>query len=64
MQKKYLKILTGLLAIILTLVGYTVSSQDDRQNLEVAFLDVGQGDAILIKTPYEQNILIDEITLS
>lgn len=27
--------------------------------LEVVFMDVGQGDASLIKTPYNQNILID-----
>lgn len=29
------------------------------ENLEVDFLNVGQGDSILIKTPYGQNILID-----
>ena len=29
------------------------------KQLEINFLDVGQGDAALIKTPYGQNILID-----
>ncbi|MCX6800220.1 MAG: MBL fold metallo-hydrolase, partial [Candidatus Falkowbacteria bacterium] len=28
-------------------------------NLKVSFLDIGQGDAILIQTPFNQNILID-----
>jgi competence protein ComEC len=59
MEKKIFKILGSLLLIIFLLLGFTVYSQKDRQNLEVDFLDVGQGDAILIKTPYEQNILID-----
>jgi len=31
----------------------------NSDELKVAFLDVGQGDAVLIKTPYGQNILID-----
>ncbi len=30
-----------------------------KNNLEVIFLDVGQADATLIKTPFNQNILID-----
>ncbi|MFA5317995.1 MAG: MBL fold metallo-hydrolase [Patescibacteria group bacterium] len=30
-----------------------------ERNLRVNFLDVGQGDAVLIQTPYDQNILID-----
>ncbi len=30
-----------------------------EKNLRVNFLDVGQGDSILIQTPYDQNILID-----
>ncbi|HDQ22846.1 MAG TPA: MBL fold metallo-hydrolase [Candidatus Uhrbacteria bacterium] len=57
--KKLFKLLSGLLLIFFFLIGLTVNLQKDRQNLEVVFLDVGQGDAILIKTPYEQNILID-----
>lgn len=34
-------------------------ASSDRPSLEVVFLDVGQGDASLIRTPYGQNILID-----
>jgi competence protein ComEC len=57
--KKFFKYLGSLLVIVFFLIGFVVNSQQDRENLEVVFLDVGQGDAILIKTPYEQNILID-----
>src|SRR4030042_2803688 len=59
MEKKLFKILGSLLLLVSLLIGFAVNSQYDRQNLEIDFLDVGQGDAILIKTPYEQNILID-----
>jgi competence protein ComEC len=58
-EKKLYKIIGSLFIIVFFLIGYAVQSQEDRQYLEVVFLDVGQGDAILIKTPYEQNILID-----
>jgi len=58
-EKKLYKIIGSLLVILFFLIGYAVQSQQNRQNLEVDFLDVGQGDALLIKTPYEQNILID-----
>ena len=34
-------------------------SYNPSENLEVDFLDIGQGDSILIKTPFGQNILID-----
>lgn len=44
-----------LIAILVWLVVLTMP--DDR--LHVTFLDVGQGDAILIQTPNHQNILID-----
>lgn len=59
MEKKLFKILGSLLVMVFLLIGFAVNSQQDRSKLEVDFLDVGQGDAILIKTPYEQNILID-----
>lgn len=36
----------------------TILTLPDKQ-LHVSFLDVGQGDAILIQTPYDQYILID-----
>ena len=42
-------------AILLTLTAY--SMPDSR--LHVSFLDVGQGDAILIQTPNHQDILVD-----
>jgi competence protein ComEC len=47
-------IVLALLAI--PIFGLTYSSS---KNLEVDFLDVGQGDAILIKSPFGQNILVD-----
>jgi len=46
---------------VIAVVGFFVFSfsQANRKNLEVDVLDVGQGDAILIKSQYGQNILID-----
>lgn len=38
---------------------YFVVNFQSENNLEVDFLDVGQGDSILIKSPFGQNILID-----
>jgi len=46
------------LLIIAILVWAVVLTMPD-DNLHVSFLDVGQGDAILIQTPNHQNILID-----
>jgi competence protein ComEC len=47
-----------LLLVATALVWLAVIATPDRQ-LEVSFLDVGQGDAILIQTPSHQQILID-----
>jgi len=46
------------LLVIAILVWAVVLSMPD-DNLHVSFLDVGQGDAILIQPPGYQNILID-----
>src|SRR3989338_2179543 len=49
-----LGIVASFAALLLFWVVYQVPNQ-----LEIDFLDVGQGDAILIKTPAGQNILVD-----
>ena len=60
MPRKFYKILLifgiafSLIAIPVFWINFKASS-----DLEVYFLDIGQGDAILIKTPFGQNILID-----
>ena len=46
-----------LLIVAVLLWAAVLTAPDDR--LHVSFLDVGQGDAILIQTPGGQNILID-----
>lgn len=53
--KKWL--IPPLLIIAILVWSLTLTMPDDK--LHVSFLDVGQGDAILIQTPNHQNILID-----
>ena len=50
------KIIILIFAILSTLFLTVIN---DKDNLSVHFLDVGQGDAIFIRTPEGQNILID-----
>lgn len=57
-SSKLLLILTGVLIVILITLGF-LFWQNQQNKLEVYFLNVGQGDAILIKTPSHQKILID-----
>jgi len=48
-----------LAAIFLISIALFFFFQISSQNLEVVFHDVGQGDSVLIKSPFGQNILID-----
>ncbi len=48
-----------ILAAVLFLAVFLCISWNEKNNLEVSFLDVGQGDATLVETPAGQNILID-----
>jgi beta-lactamase superfamily II metal-dependent hydrolase len=58
MQKRFLlEIYGGLLGIII-LLGFGFANLP-QENMRVSFLDVGQGDAILIQTPQQQRILVD-----
>jgi competence protein ComEC len=60
LSKKIVLRIVGLAAAVLVLFGITFfESSEESKALEVDFLDVGQGDAILIKTPDHQRILID-----
>lgn len=60
LSKKFILRIAGLISAILILFGVAFfESSEESKALEVDFLDVGQGDAILIKTPDHQRILID-----
>ncbi len=49
----------GLLFVATILVWYAVAAEDRGGKLTVAFLDVGQGDAIFIESPAGNQIMID-----
>lgn len=58
-NKKLTIIIAGLLAAVLVLLGILLWPSSANHKLEIDFLDVGQGDSSLIKTPDGQKILID-----
>ncbi len=57
--KNNFKLYFLLFLIILNLVIFSVIYDQTRHQFKVAFLDVGQGDAIFIQTPSGQQMLID-----
>lgn len=58
-MKQFSKLFIILVLVIVGLGGYVYVEESGEQDLEFIALDVGQGDAILIRTPFKQNILID-----
>ncbi|MFZ5365024.1 MAG: ComEC/Rec2 family competence protein [Patescibacteria group bacterium] len=70
-DKKLFKIISSILAAVIVLIGIVVNQElsginlghqasiPAEQRLEIDFLNIGQGDSILIKTPHNQKILID-----
>lgn len=57
--KKFIWFITGLLGIVLVLLGALLWPKPEMGKLEIDYLSVGQGDSILIKTPDGQKILLD-----
>ena len=58
-QLNYGWLLLGSLFIINLVIWVMVWDQTQRDFLQVSFIDVGQGDAILIQTPDGVNVLVD-----
>lgn len=52
-------VLVFAILIILLLLSFLVFSLNSDAKLKLYFLDIGMGDAAYIRTPYEQNIIID-----
>ena len=57
-MKSKIAIICGL-TVVLAVVWFLAFNQSATNNLEVNFFDVGQGDAMLVKTPLGQTMLID-----
>ena len=57
--KQLISLVAGLAMIVLILTIRLYWQEHNKPNVEVVFLDIGQGDSILIKTKYNQQILID-----
>ena len=58
-RKNFRRYILGLLFVITIFIWYAVLVEDRRGVLTVAFLDIGQGDAIYIEAPNGNQMLID-----
>lgn len=58
-MKKFLLFLAALLVATNGAVWYAVYTESGRHELTVAFLDIGQGDAIFIEAPNGNQVLVD-----
>ena len=52
-------IFLSIIACVLVIFAFKTGYVSERDNLEIVFLDVGQGDCAYIKTPDNYRILID-----
>ncbi len=59
MKNRYFWLIIVVIIIALAGAAFYYYEQGKPRQTEVVFLDVGQGDSILIKTPLGQNILVD-----
>lgn len=57
--KQIITLVAGAVVVTLALTAAVWTAERNKPNVEVVFLDIGQGDSILIKTKYNQQILID-----
>ncbi|MFD1360731.1 ComEC/Rec2 family competence protein [Lentibacillus salinarum] len=57
-MQRYISILTVIL-IICSFISLPAVYAEQQPNMDVHFINVGQGDSMLIQTPSEKNILID-----